>query len=270
MKAEREAVADMMEREGLPPDAVMIVADRVVPPLLRTPDDAWGLLIVAADFVPGTDELTLFAGQPLPDKPHASRHDGSVVVRLLPRPAGDDGISAVDVELLHARSGEWRTVGTWPTLGEDWPQRIAPTVADLMQAGADVVAASGRLLTGEHHAEAAGLTVGEIAGRLDQNIENLQHDGLFPNDAEFSVVADITHEVPVLRITFTSKPDVSDAIKGMSAHFAVQMLAELASHYNEVDLDRPGRSRFMQHIRVVCGNEEATFVGSMVQFRRVP
>jgi len=120
-------------------------------------------------------------------------------------------------------------------------------------------------LTGDHHADTAELTLTEIAARLTKNLNNVQYDGMLPADAEFTVTADDTGDEPVLRVTVTCDTDISDAISGIAAHLVTQVF-QLASHYNEVDLDQPGNARFLQHIHVKCGdNTQATLVGAMVQ-----
>ena len=120
-------------------------------------------------------------------------------------------------------------------------------------------------LTGDHHIDTAELTVNDIAARLIKDLTDVRGDGMLPADAEFSVTADDAGDQPMLRVTVTCDTDISDAITGVAAHLAAQVFG-LASHYNEVDLDRPGRPRFLQHIQVKCGEEAmATLVGAMVQ-----
>jgi hypothetical protein len=120
-------------------------------------------------------------------------------------------------------------------------------------------------LTGDHHADTADLTLEEIAVRLTKNLYSVQCDGMLPADAEFKVTADDTGDEPVLRVTVTCDTDISEAISGIAAHLVMQVF-QLASHYNEVDLDQPGNARFLQHVHVKCGDSaEATLVGAMTQ-----
>ncbi|WP_189159801.1 hypothetical protein [Lentzea pudingi] len=129
----------------------------------------------------------------------------------------------------------------------------------------DTATADRGRLTGDHHADTADLTLEEIAARLTENLRSVQGDGMLPADAEFRVTADDTGDEPVLRVTLTCDTDISDAISGIAVHLVAQVF-QLASHYNEVDLDQPGDPRFLQHINVKCGDSaEATLVGAMVQ-----
>ncbi|MDX3663675.1 hypothetical protein PV646_40880 [Streptomyces sp. ID05-26A] len=89
---------------------------------------------------------------------------------------------------------------------------------------------------------------------------------MLPADAEFRVTADDTGHVPVLRVTLTCETDFSDAISGIAAHIVAQVF-QLASHYNEVDLDQPSDARFLQDVHVQCGDSSATLVGAMMQTR---
>ena len=58
---------------------------------------------------------------------------------------------------------------------------------------------------------------------------------------------------------------LKSTISGIAAHLVMQVF-QLASHYNEVDLDQPGHARFLQHVHVRCGDSaEATLVGAMTQ-----
>lgn len=120
-------------------------------------------------------------------------------------------------------------------------------------------------LAGDHHAETIGQSLNDIAVLLEDDLLSVQRGGMLPADAKCNVTADDTGDEPVLRITVTSDTDISDAITGIAGHIVAQVF-QLASVYNEVDLDRPGQARFLQDIHVKCGdNAEATLVGAMVQ-----
>ena len=129
----------------------------------------------------------------------------------------------------------------------------------------DIATANRGRLTGDHHADTAELALDEVAARLTEDLRSAQGDGMLPADAEFRVTADDTGDEPVLRVTVTCHTDISDAISGIAVHLVAQVF-QLASHYNEVDLDQPGDARFLQHVHVKCGDSsEATLVGAMVQ-----
>lgn len=120
-------------------------------------------------------------------------------------------------------------------------------------------------LSCDYHADNGELSLEDIAALLTKDLHDVQGDGMLPADAEFKVIADITGNDPVLRVTVTCDTDISDAITGIAVRLAEQVF-ELASQYNEVDLDRPGDARFLQHIEVKCGDSAAaTLVGAMVQ-----
>ena len=120
------------EREALPANAVVIVADGHT----ATPDPsagAWGLQVIAADTAVVGGSLVLFAALPLTSQPDAHRYDGDIVVRLrtdATTPA--DNRAFVDVDVLIARAGQWERAATWSGMDAQWPHRIAPTVIRLM------------------------------------------------------------------------------------------------------------------------------------------
>jgi len=121
------------EREALPADAVVIVADgcTVAPP---PSSDVWGLQIVAADIAVEGGGLALFAALPLGAQPDPHRYDGDVVVQLRTEattPA--DQQSFINVDVLIAREGTWKRVETWTGTDAGWPHRIAPAVTRLMR-----------------------------------------------------------------------------------------------------------------------------------------
>jgi hypothetical protein len=135
----------------------------------------------------------------------------------------------------------------------------------MMATGTDTPAVNYGLLSGDHHADTADLSLEDIAVRLTANLHNVQDDGMLPADAEFQVFADTAGAVPVLRVAVTCDADVSDAITGIAGRLAEQVF-ELGSHYNAVDLGQPGDARFLQHIQVKCGDSAvATVVGAMVR-----
>lgn len=140
---------------------------------------------------------------------------------------------------------------------------LRPTVKDTAMS-TDIATADRGRLTGDHHADTAYLTLEDIAARLTQDLRSVQDDGMVPADAEFRVTADDTGDEQVLRVIVTCDTDISDAISGIAVHLAAQVF-QLASSYNEVDLDQPGDARFLQHVHVKCGDSaEATLVGAMV------
>lgn len=129
----------------------------------------------------------------------------------------------------------------------------------------DTATANRGRLTGDDHAGTADLTLDDIAARLTTDLADIQGDGMLPADAEFRVTADNPGDEPVLRVTVTCDTDISEAITGIAVRLADQVF-QLASLYNEVDLDQPGRARFLQVIHVKCGEgAAATLVGAMVQ-----
>ncbi|MCO1575201.1 hypothetical protein M8C13_05435 [Crossiella sp. SN42] len=127
---------DIRQRECLLPDAAILVAGSIVVPLLRMPAQAWGLRVLAVDTAADTDEVALFAAQPMAEAPEPRCHDGDVVVQLrAPATNINEQLRArtVDVHLLVARQGRWQQAGNWPDLEGTWPRVTAPTIARLMQ-----------------------------------------------------------------------------------------------------------------------------------------
>lgn len=136
-----------------------------------------------------------------------------------------------------------------------------------MSTDTDTATANRGRLTGDQHAETADLSLGDIAAQLAKSLDDVQGDGMLPAEAKFSVIADDAGGEPVLRVTVTCETDISSAIAGIAGHIAVQVF-QLASVYNEVNLDQSGdaRFRFLQEIHVTCAdNAEARLVGAMVQ-----
>jgi hypothetical protein len=141
---------------------------------------------------------------------------------------------------------------------------LRPTVKETAMS-TDIATANRGRLTGDDHAATADLTLEDIAARLTEDLRSVQGDGMLPADAEFKVIADDTGDEQVLRVTVTCGTDISDAISEIAVHLVAQVF-QLASNYNEVDLDRPDDARFLQHVHVKCGDSaEATLVGAMVQ-----
>lgn len=138
------------EREALPANAVVIVADgRTVAPHL--PADVWGLQAIAADTAVDGGQLVLFAAVPLTTQPDPRAHDGDVVLRLWAGAAvSADGPVFLEVDVMLAQGGRWATVGTWTGIDANWPHRIAATVTRLMHSD------SGPVIDPTTPAEAAG------------------------------------------------------------------------------------------------------------------
>ncbi|SFO04631.1 hypothetical protein [Amycolatopsis rubida] len=143
-------------RQALPHDAALIVAEGKTAPLLRLPCDAWGLLVVAVDIVCATGETDLFAGQLLETEPDARRHDGDVVVQLIPAATAQENL--VDARILVARDGAWECAETRRGPDVGWPSLIAPLVAEIMnrEAVADPAAAPERTVGALHPLVSAG------------------------------------------------------------------------------------------------------------------
>ena len=138
----------LLHREGLPADATVLVPS-FGPTPMRTPDDAWAMLVLAVDVlddgVPGVDgRAYLFVGVWLADQPPADLYDGDLVIRLAPPqsvdlPAHDERAvgHAVDVEMLLAHRRQWSVVGRWSGLDERWPWTLASTAAAVMGLSVD-------------------------------------------------------------------------------------------------------------------------------------
>lgn len=128
------------QQEALPADAAVLIAQDTEIPLLRAPGDAWGLLVVAADYAANSGKLCLFAAVPLAEAPDAPACEGDVVVQLrVPQASMDDQHRAesVDVDVLVARHGTWQGAGSWPALDALWPHRVAPTITQIMELAND-------------------------------------------------------------------------------------------------------------------------------------
>ncbi|USX56417.1 hypothetical protein [Lentzea sp. HUAS12] len=128
-------------------------------------------------------------------------------------------------------------------------------------------------LVGEHFNDTAVLSLEDIAERLGNSLLNAQEDGLLPPEAAFSITADDSGETPVLRVIAQCDSHADDFINvgdkvPLSAPGIAQAVFQLASVYNSVDLDRPGRARFQQEIQVRCGEWSSVMVGVMEKIRK--
>ncbi|WP_158851201.1 restriction system modified-DNA reader domain-containing protein [Saccharothrix deserti] len=130
----------LLRWEGLPVDATVLVPS-LGPTPMRTPHDAWAMLVLAVDILGDVDpdtagQVALFTATWLRGRPPADLHDGDLVIRLTPPdqdpdlPEGDE--HAVDVEMLLAYRGRWLPVGRWSGMDERWPWTLAPTAAAVM------------------------------------------------------------------------------------------------------------------------------------------
>lgn len=147
--------AVLRDWEGLPPEARILVP--AFSTLMRLPDHAWAMLVLAVDIVDETVgdsdpdracEVDLFAGSWVPEQPPADGlYDGDLVVRLT-HPA--DPASALprentaDVEMLLAYEGRWQRVGLWRGVDERWPRVVGPTAAAVMGLHSDAAEALAR------------------------------------------------------------------------------------------------------------------------------
>jgi hypothetical protein len=128
--------ATMLCREGLPPDGV-ILAPSVAATPMRHPENAWAMLVLAADVLDDTDpdregEVALFAGYWLPHQPPAALREGDLVLVLTP-PEGDwPPDDLVDVDMLLAHRNRWLRVGQWEGADARWPWTVALTAAAIM------------------------------------------------------------------------------------------------------------------------------------------
>lgn len=138
---------DIRDREGLPPDAVILHPAPAT--LTRAPKRTWALLIEAVEITTAVDAdgraaLHLLAGSWLADRAPAALCDGDCVLRITP---GDDGIDdnvAVDIDLVFARLARWEILASWSRLGPTWPRVVAPTVAAVMGLYTDLVDVTAR------------------------------------------------------------------------------------------------------------------------------
>ncbi|WP_436499536.1 hypothetical protein [Actinokineospora sp. HUAS TT18] len=128
--------AVMLRREGLPSDGV-ILAPSVAATPMRHPENAWAMLVLAADVLDDTDpdregEVALFAGRWLPEQPPATQCEGNLVLALT-APEGDSPPDdLVDVEMLLAHRNRWARVGEWAGVDARWPWTVAMTAAAII------------------------------------------------------------------------------------------------------------------------------------------
>lgn len=102
-------------------------------------------------------------------------------------------------------------------------------------------------MVGNDYARTASESLDRIAERVRINVANVQSDGMIPAQAVFTVVADTTGPVDVLRTTINGLPLGVDPDR-MRTHAAMRVVFELASHYNRVNLTQPQQARFIHHI----------------------
>lgn len=126
--------SEMLQQEGLPPDA-MILAPSVAATPMRHPEQVWAMLVLAVDVLDDTDpdsegKVALFAGCWLPDQSPAHVCDGDLVLMLTGLDEYCD--DRVDVEMLLAHRNRWQRIGDWPSMDARWPWTVAPTAAAVM------------------------------------------------------------------------------------------------------------------------------------------
>ncbi|MFD8497305.1 hypothetical protein [Amycolatopsis sp. NPDC059657] len=134
---------------ALPPGAVVLVPapPHTVP--LRPPDEAWGLVIVAAQ-APDAITANLVAGIWLPEQPPADLYDGDVVVRLKPpySERNPNDPKRANVGYFSAEQGEWRTICAWrQSMTAQWPHEIAWELSRQMRRNADAAQYDAQWLT---------------------------------------------------------------------------------------------------------------------------
>ncbi|WP_156755849.1 hypothetical protein [Actinokineospora pegani] len=114
---------------GLSPDAIILIPSTTTTPM-RTPDNTWAFLVLAVDLHATPDQdVALFAGTWLPEKPPAAAHDGDTVITLTESKRPTQLHDGVDIEVLVAHDGQWQLAGTWQNLTNTWPLAVAKTVA---------------------------------------------------------------------------------------------------------------------------------------------
>ena len=106
---------------------------------MRTPPTSWGLLVTDLETSPAGPDPDPGAGgaevalvrmsgywlhQPPGGRPRLARHDGQIVVR----PRECDMGAGADVTAWLAAAGRWHLIGSWPGIGPDWPEHLAPTL----------------------------------------------------------------------------------------------------------------------------------------------
>lgn len=127
---------------------------------------------------------------------------------------------------------------------------------------ADTAPATEQWLTGDYYHETAAWSMDQVADRVCQDLYDVRYDDLVPATAEFDVTPDTDGTVPVLRVTisglvYTLDPSVT--------YNAMRTAFGLANHYNRVNLTRPERTRFIQHITALRpdGTPAVLLIGMM-------
>lgn len=128
---------EILQCEGLPPDAMILVPSVTAAPM-RQPENSWAMLVLAAhlgETGPGGEcEVALFAGRWLwgPDQPPANLCEGALVLELTAPHDECVQDGHVDVRMLLAYRSRWLQVGEWPALDLRWPCTVAVTAAAVM------------------------------------------------------------------------------------------------------------------------------------------
>lgn len=127
---------NVLWREGLPPDAMILAPSVAVTPM-RQPANTWAMLVLAVDVLDDTDpdrqgEVALFAGCWLLEQPHAAACEGDVVLLLREPDIESPPNDQVDVEMLLAHGGRWHRVAEWARMDPRWPWTVAATAAAIM------------------------------------------------------------------------------------------------------------------------------------------
>jgi hypothetical protein len=105
-------------------------------------------------------------------------------------------------------------------------------------------------MVGNDYAWTASESLDRIAERVRIDVADVQADGVIPAHAVFTIVADTTGPVDVLRTTINGLPLGIDPDR-MRTHAAMRVVFELASHYNRVNLTQPQQSRFIHHVTAI-------------------
>lgn len=102
-------------------------------------------------------------------------------------------------------------------------------------------------MVGNDYAWTASESLDRIAERVRIDVADVQSDGMIPTQAVFTIVADTTGAVSVLRTTINGLSLGIDPDR-MGTRAAMRVVFELASHYNRVNLTQPQQVRFIHHI----------------------
>jgi hypothetical protein len=127
---------NVLWREGLPPDAIVLAPSVAATPM-RQPPDTWAMLVLAVDVLDDTDpdrqgEVALFAGCWLPEQPHPAACEGDLVLLLHEPDDESPPNDQVDVEMLLAHGERWQRVANWARMDPRWPWSVAVTAAAVM------------------------------------------------------------------------------------------------------------------------------------------